>query len=417
MFLKDIRLKNFRCFKNLELSFTREDDSIRKWTIVLAENGNGKSNLLKAIGLITAGSNSLSDMLGEPEDWIRFNEPFCEIYATLVTADNKERNLKLRIDRGDGRADVIYNNKESLRPIDDALDHTERNYFVVGYGVSRRLNLGEGLHREESKLSTRARSVTSLFDDDALLIPLENWAMDIDYRRGEDGRDLVGRVLNNFLPEISFNKIDKENRALLFKTPDGIAPLHLLSDGYQNMAGWIGDLLYRITNTFEDYESPLKARGLLLIDEIALHLHLKWQRHLLKFIGKNLPNFQLITTTHSPMTAQQAGVGELYYLARRNKKIGIHAFPGNPKNLSLNQLITSDVFGIETDESAEIEEKKSRYRKLRDKKDISPKEKKELNKLTDELKDLPGVRPEQMIVTKEQIKLLEKIKVEIEEKK
>ena len=417
MFLKDIHLKNFRCFENLELSFTKEDNSTRKWTLLLAENGNGKSNLLKAIGLITAGSDALSDLLGEPDDWIKFKEPFCEICATIITTDNKERNLKLNIHRGEGRSDVVINNKKNLEPIDDAINHANRNYFVVGYGVSRKLNLSRGLQSKESRYSTRARNLASLFDDEALLIPLENWAMDIDYVRGEVGRDLVSRVLDDFLPDISFYKIDKEKRTLLFKTADGTIPLHLLSDGYQNMAGWIGDLLSRITHTFKDYKSPLKARGLILIDELALHLHLKWQRHLLKYIDKNLPNFQLITTTHSPMTAQQAGIGELYYLTRENRKIRIHAFSGNPKNLSLNQLITSDVFGLETDESAELEEKKREYRKLRDKAHLTQREEKQLNKISEELKDLPGSRDDYVIVKKEHIKLLEKIQVEIEEKK
>ena len=45
-------------------------------------------------------------------------------------------------------------------------------------------------------------------------------------------------------------------------------PLSALSDGYQAMAAWSGDLLWQITETFADYSDPLRARGLLLIDEI-----------------------------------------------------------------------------------------------------------------------------------------------------
>ena len=67
------------------------------------------------------------------------------------------------------------------------------------------------------------------------------------------------------------------------------------------VAAWIGDLLYRITETFEDYRAPLEARGLLLVDEIGLHLHPSWQRQLLDYISRKLPNFQRVVTTHSPM--------------------------------------------------------------------------------------------------------------------
>ena len=41
----------------------------------------------------------------------------------------------------------------------------------------------------------------------------------------------------------------------MFKTQDGSMPLELLSDGFQNVISWCGDLLYRITETFEDYQN------------------------------------------------------------------------------------------------------------------------------------------------------------------
>jgi hypothetical protein len=95
--------------------------------------------------------------------------------------------------------------------------------------------------------------VASLFDPDALLAPLESWAMDMDYLREKTGIQTVRKVLNNFLPDVSFSRIDKKKGVLLFRTPDGVVPLRLMSDGYKNMACWIGDLLYRIMETFGDY--------------------------------------------------------------------------------------------------------------------------------------------------------------------
>ena len=99
----------------------------------------------------------------------------------------------------------------------------------------------------------------------------------------------VRKVLSDFLPELTFSKIDKKNRALLFKTEDGLVPLESLSDGYQNVAAWVGDLLYQITEIFDDYNNPLTVRGLLIIDEVDLHLHPKWQRILLDFLNTQLP--------------------------------------------------------------------------------------------------------------------------------
>lgn len=417
MFLKNLRLENFRCFENIELSFTNENGSNRKWTVLLGENGMGKSNLLKAIGLVTAGSDALSDLLGEPNDWIKYGKSYCKIEAILVTKGKQEREIKLHINKDDSRSKVIIQNRDSLQALDNAIEHTERNYFVVGFGGSRRVNLSQSRRSKGSIFHGRAQNVASLFDTEALLNPIESWAMDLDYQDKNNGIQTVQKVLNSFLPGVTFSRIDKSKGKLLFKTPDGEVAMQQLSDGYQNVAGWVGDLLYRITETFKDYHSPLKARGLLLIDEIALHLHIRWQRNLLDFINKKLPNFQLVVTTHSPVTAQQANEGDLYYLQRQNKRIQVLPFSGNPKNLLLNQLITADLFGLESDESREVEAKKTKYKKLRDKKQLSKKEKNDLKNLVAELNEVPARNRGNLVSEKKHIDLLKKIDKELSGKK
>ena len=72
MFLKEIELTNFKCHEDLYLSFETDfpSDPIRKTTFLLGENGTGKSALLKAVALVTAGSSSLGNLLGSPDDWL-----------------------------------------------------------------------------------------------------------------------------------------------------------------------------------------------------------------------------------------------------------------------------------------------------------------------------------------------------------
>ncbi len=413
MFLKKIEIKNFRCLDNIKLSFDSEK-SIRKQTILLGENGTGKTNLLKAIALITAGSNALGELLGNPDDWIQYGKDFCEIKAELVTKKSEERSLSITIKRGDTLKDIIIWNQKSLTEIDDAINNATRNYFVVAYGSSRRL--GEernGKYFED----IRARNISTLFNRDSVLNPLESWAIDLDYREQKAGLEVVRQTLNSFLPGITFKEIDKKKKQLLFNTKDGVIPLNYLSDGYQNMAAWIGDLLYRITSTFEDYKSPLTARGLLLVDEIDLHLHPKWQRILLDFISKNLPNFQLIATTHSPLTAQQSDKNELFYFQRDNEQIKLKKFKGTPKNLLVNQLLMTDVFGLETDESLEVEKTKEEYKNLKNKESLNKSEKKSLNLLTEKLQEIPINNRNNLSYKKKDIALLEEIKRELANQK
>jgi predicted ATP-binding protein involved in virulence len=123
------------------------------------------------------------------------------------------------------------------------------------------------------------------------------------------------------------------------------------------------------------------------MDEIDLHLHPKWQRQLYDFISAKLPNFQVVATTHSPLTAQQAGEGELFALQRNSKNIvELIPFIGSPKTLLVNQLLMSPMFGLTTDESAEVEVTKEQYAQLKARGDkLTPAEKKAFKRVQHKL--------------------------------
>jgi predicted ATP-binding protein involved in virulence len=408
MFLKEIKLRNFKCLSDISLSFEKDKKSNRKWTLILGENGTGKSNILKAIALVTSGSNALGELLGNIDSWIKFGENNCSITAVIETKKGEERDISLKFERGDNLSKVISKNKESLYLIDSAIENANRNYFIVAYGASRRLS-NEVFSNFEKSRSARSMNVRNLFDNSSTLNPLTAWIIELDYRSGEQGINLVKEALQDFLPGIIFHSIDKEKKQVMFETVDGLISLDQLSDGYQNMAAWIGDLLFRITEAFRTYSKPLGSRGLLLIDELDLHLHPKWQRKLLDFIGNKLPNFQVVATTHSPLTAQQADTGELFALKRNDSNIvEIIPFIGSPKSLLINQLLMTPVFGLETDESYEIQNVKKEYEALKSKGDsLNDTEKKTMKIVKSKLKDLPQ-RNLQTSSAKE-LELLEKI--------
>jgi len=408
MFLKKIKLTNFKCLSDISLSFEKDKKSNRKWTLILGENGTGKSNILKAIALVTSGSNALGELLGNIDSWIKFGENNCLIRAVIETKKGEEREISLKLERGDNLSKVISNNRQSLYLIDSAIENANRNYFIVAYGASRRLS-NEVFSSFEKSRSARSMNVRNLFDNSSTLNPLTAWIIELDYRSGEEGINLVKEALEDFLPGITFHSIDKEKKQVMFDTIDGLISLDQLSDGYQNMAAWIGDLLFRITEAFRSYTRPLESRGLLLIDELDLHLHPKWQRKLLDFIGNKLPNFQVVATTHSPLTAQQADTGELFALKRNDSNIvEIIPFIGSPKSLLINQLLMTPVFGLETDESYEIQNVKKEYEALKAKgNSLNETEKKTMKIVKSKLKDLPQ-RNLQTSSSKE-LELLEKI--------
>ena len=127
-----------------------------------------------------------------------------------------------------------------------------------------------------------------------------------------------------------------------------------------------------------------------MIDEIDLHLHVKWQRRLRRFIDNKLPNLQIVATTHSPMTAQQAGRGEVHVLARPTPEAApeIRGYDIAPDRLELHQLI-EPLFDVDTVDSARMASLKHEYRTLKAKRRRSAKDDRRLEALREQLADAP----------------------------
>ena len=368
MFLRRLRLSNLRSIELLDMSFETADGLTRPWTFLLGENGAGKSTVLRAIALASAGGEALPEIIGDPESWIREGRSEASIHIDIATARGELRSAELVFRRSTGLRHFLSENSDSLEQIDGAVANSSRNYFVVAYGVSRRRSAEASLGGASAPYrNNRAQNIATLFSGDATLVSIEQWAMDLDYRTGSKGLTAVSNALDALLPDMRFEGIDKKNRQLRFHTPDGSLPLSVLSDGYQAMAAWCGDVLFRITETFADYEDPLKARGLLLIDELDLHLHPLWQRQLVSFLKRTLPNFQIVATTHSPLTIHQAGEGELFVLRRISSASGsaLTQFEGAPNKLLLHQLIQSPMFGLDTLDSVPVENLRRELRRLK----------------------------------------------------
>jgi predicted ATP-binding protein involved in virulence len=79
-----------------------------------------------------------------------------------------------------------------------------------------------------------------------------------------------------------------------------------LSDGERNMLALVGDMARRLSVLNPGLENPNEGAGVVLIDEIDLHLHPRWQREVMGKLAKTFPNCQFFISTHSPQV-----IGEL----------------------------------------------------------------------------------------------------------
>jgi len=116
----------------------------------------------------------------------------------------------------------------------------------------------------------------------------------------------VIQVISEFMPEFKNLRIQRHPLAMLIDK-NGI-PLNIrqLSQGEQSLLALVADITRRLVLLNPSLENPLQGNGIVLIDEIDLHLHPKWQQAVIPSLLKTFPNIQFIITTHSPQVATTA---------------------------------------------------------------------------------------------------------------
>lgn len=132
-----------------------------------------------------------------------------------------------------------------------------------------------------------------------------------------------------------------------FEQADGTSkPMELrqLSDGYRAMLALTLDFARRLALAHPHWEEPLKAPGILLIDEIELHLHPRWQQEVIPSLRRAFPNTQLVVTTHSPQVLSTVERSEIHVLTSD------HTLERLPSNIGThgaeNSRILFEVFGV-----------------------------------------------------------------------
>jgi len=363
MYLKTFTIENVKSFgEPLTINFEDKIDGkkvIRRWNVIVGENGTGKSTLLQAIAIALMGDDVANRLRG-PQGWVRLGAPRGQISAQILAGKSDKftgesvppktpYETKLAIT---GEVEVEVNGvmenapkivfegekkKLNLLKFGPWNQKPGLGWLAAGYGPFRRLSGGS---QDAFKFITRAKKdarFITLFREDAALEDIQDWLKEKDHRSKSDDRsgararrllEMVTNIINHLLPEgVSLAQVNPSG--VFFNTPYGKnLPMNELSDGYRSMLALAGDLLHRMDDSFEslddwiDAEGNITAEGVVLIDELDAHLHPIWQREIGFWLQEKFPNLQFIVATHSPFIAQAADAHGIYVLRQKDLQDG-----------------------------------------------------------------------------------------------
>lgn len=117
---------------------------------------------------------------------------------------------------------------------------------------------------------------------------------------------------------VEFLRVSEDERGLFpeFQTIDGDLPVNVLSQGTQSTIQWLAHFLFGYAQYYEYPESLADKPGILIVDEIDVHLHPTWQRRIIPALISNFPNLQIFCSTHSPLMLSGLREGQVQLLQR-----------------------------------------------------------------------------------------------------
>ena len=332
-----LTLENFRGIKELQLPFEPG------LTVIAAVNGGGKTTVIDALAMLLSWLTARTK---------RDSGKGGRIKEVEINNDRKHAQLSLQTSSGEwsigktrkGTDYVVISNLLALANIVRQLRgqlETENSLPVFAfYPVNRAVRDDDFPKRIRNK---HEFDPISVYDD--FLTSSANFRLFFEwFREREDIEnenlrtngilqnvdtlefldlqlEAVRSALEKFLPEYHDFRIKRQPLRMVVTKGDQELRIDSLSVGETCFIALIGDIARRLSIANPRKRNPLEGEGVILIDEIDLHLHPAWQRRAVTNLTKVFPNVQFVVTTHSPQILSEVAPESIRLLYQEDNLI------------------------------------------------------------------------------------------------
>lgn len=321
VYFGSLTVEGVKCFKGKEtLDLTDEDGKPAKLTVILGNNGTGKTTLLTCL-------LGMMPIKREREQHTNLDLNIENIVKHIPHMEAWPLRLAYRdvFPKFEGRTIPIYF-KIDLEKKGDILERfgwavdskSVQTFFstvdvsplldmkIWAYGAKRQM--GDGAITEPVPSFLPFLSHHRLTNAEEYLIQIDLAHKNHQKKAQERWNQVVG-LIKSFIKEIENLESDSDSEFRSFikaTTSSGEVPLAEMSLGFQSVLALVTDVAKKLIDSYPDSINPFNEPAVILIDEIDLHLHPSWQQRILNDLTTLFRHVQFIVTTHSPLVLQSA---------------------------------------------------------------------------------------------------------------
>ncbi|MGP5563447.1 AAA family ATPase [Vreelandella alkaliphila] len=328
MKLNSLTLKNFRCYEERSFDFHPNVN------LVVGRNAAGKTALLDAVAVAAATwfigfkkKNLDGKSISPTDSTLKYSEQgedasFVESWPVVVSATGYVNEQLVSWERskasptGNTRYGKAIDLIDQAKFCDTKLD-SEVNLPLIGYYGTMRLwqdpraskaKLGLNKSEKPSRLDGYKHSV----DPRIAVREMVNWFAKQEWRAFQQGKEpvmlrIVRDAVLSCIDGATSLRFDANREELLLSIGENAPqPFSILSDGQRCVLALIADMAQKaaLLNPHLGEDVLQRTSGIVLIDELDLHLHPFWQRQVIENLRTTFPEIQFIFTTHSPFLIQ-----------------------------------------------------------------------------------------------------------------
>ncbi len=356
MLIENFEIENLGPIKVASLPFAPSFNAI------VGVNGSGKSTLLNALALMLSRYSSLlrtGRVNGTvfDRDLIKRGASFAKAVVTVADRNRERDGIewsmgvarpgRIELTKLTNSSSLIAYATELSRDLSDE-PFTTNVPLVVYYPVNRAvLDIPlrvrgtvpfEQLGALEGSLAQSGRSFREFFSWFRQREDLENEKR----AEGDTVRDpeltAVRRAIAGMLPGFENLRVKRSPLRMVITKNGGELQVDRLSDGEKSILALAGDLARRLATANPGLDNSLEGRGVVLIDELELHLHPGWQRRTVKQLRQTFPACQFVVSTHSPQILSEVPP-EGIFLLKGGKVFRTDRSKGRSSNLILEELM------------------------------------------------------------------------------